>query len=217
MDDLRTVTGLKAQKKNPERINVYLDGEYAFSLARIVAAWLHIGQALTAEKINQLREQDTLEKAYQAALRLINFRPRAEAEIEKGLLSRGYSGEDCARVINRLKQAGLLGDHQFAHQWVENRAELHPRSRKLVAVELRQKGVAEEAIEQALQDLPDESTLAYEAAKRAARKLYHLDRESFRKRLVGYLARKGFSYDVVSETVRQVWNERLEESGSSLE
>ena len=66
-----TITALTLQKRNRERVNVYLDGEYAFGLARIVAAWLVVGQELSDEKITQLRIEDEREVAYQRALRLI--------------------------------------------------------------------------------------------------------------------------------------------------
>ncbi len=215
MGEIRTVTALRAQKRNPERINVFLDGEFAFGLARIVAAWLHIGQNLTEEKITQLREQDSFEKAYQAALNLISFRPRAEAEIISALLKKGYSDSHCTQVVGRLKEAGLIGDKHFTRLWVENRVDFRPRGHRLIAAELRQKGIAEEIISQALQELPEEDTLAYDAAKKASRKLFRLDWETFRKKMFGHLARKGFGYEAVNSAIRRVWAEIREESTSS--
>lgn len=215
MDLKRKVSALRAQKRNPERVNVYLDGEYAFSLARIVAAWLHVGQELSEDRIAQLLDRDSHEKAYQAALRLIGYRPRAEAEIVKKLTEQGFSDAHCDEVIDRLRKAGLVGDDQFARQWVDNRITFRPRSRRLVAAELRQKGVAEESIEQALDELPGEDHLAYDAAKRVAMKWSHLDREAFHKKLVGHLARKGFGYEAISSVVRQIWDEIREEQRST--
>mgnify|MGYP000952684904 FL=1 len=69
----RTITALTAQKKNPQRINVFLDGEFAFGLQRIVAAWLIVGQTLSEEKINQLRSDDQSEIAYQKAINLLSY------------------------------------------------------------------------------------------------------------------------------------------------
>ncbi len=215
MNLARKVTGLRAQKRNPERINVYLDGEYAFSLARIVAAWLQIGQELEEEKISRLREQDSLEKAHQAALKLLSYRPRAEKEIRQKLAEKGYSEAEVGAVVARLQTAGLLGDSRFAQEWVNNRSEFRPRSRRLIKAELRQKGVAEDDIEQALNGLPDEEALAFDAAMKAARKLRGADWETFRKRLLGHLGRKGFSYETISPVIRKVWEEVGEASSSS--
>jgi len=206
MEQTQTITALKAQKRNPERISVYLDGQYAFGLARIVAAWLAVGQSLSEAKIAQLRKQDALEKAYQSALHLLSYRQRSEQEIRRKLLEKGFDQEDCERVLERLKNAGLSGDSGFAQVWVENRQLFRPRSRRMLTAELRQKGVADDDIEQALVGLPDEEQLAYEAAVRSIRKWQGLDRETFRKRLSGFLARKGFNYEAVSATVRKVWD-----------
>ena len=67
----RKVTALKAQKRNSQRINVYLDDEFAFGLSRYAATWLQIGQELSPEKIKELQDIDAQEVAYQRALNLL--------------------------------------------------------------------------------------------------------------------------------------------------
>jgi regulatory protein len=203
----RTVTALTAQKKNPNRINVFLDGEFAFGLSRIVAAWLRIGELLTDEKIARLQEQDSLEIATQRAIELLSYRPRAEAEIRKRLSESGFGSGEVEEVLNRLRQAGLVSDENFARAWADNRATFRPRSHRMVAAELRQKGVAEETIEQALSELPDDGDLAYQTALRYARRLDGLEWEDFRKKMGGHLGRKGYAYEDVAEVTRRIWNE----------
>lgn len=208
----QTITALKAQKRNPERINVYLDGEFAFGLARIVAAWLHIGQVLSEERIERLRQEDALEAAYQRALLALSYRPRSEQEVQRKLTEAGYDEAVRQAVIERLRNGGLVGDEQFAQAWVENRQAFRPRSKRMLAAELRQKGVGNEEIEQALLGAVDDETMAYEAGARYARKLTAADWETFRKRLSGYLGRKGFGYETVSVAVRRIWQELREGS-----
>jgi regulatory protein len=213
----REITALKAQKKNPNRINVYLDGEYAFGLARIVAAWLKIGQQLSDEEIARLQQQDALEVAYQRGLQILSYRPRSIAEVRRKLSEQGFEPAVVDATIQRMKQNGLLGDEQFAHDWVENRATFRPRSRRLLAMELRQKGVAEEAIQQALSETQDEESLAYQSALQYARKITGKDWETFRKRLGAYLMRRGFSYGTIAPILRQVWDEtQSSDSGQDL-
>ncbi len=79
----RIVTALKAQKKNPNRVSIYLDGEFAFGVSRIVAAWLKIGQSLSDEKLASIQKQEAGELALQKALLLLSYRPRSESEIQK--------------------------------------------------------------------------------------------------------------------------------------
>jgi regulatory protein len=206
----RTITALKAQKRNPERINLYLDGEFAFGLARIVAAWLHIGQSLNEERIERLKQEDALESAYQRALLVLSYRPRSEVEVQRKLTDAGFDEAVRQAVLTRLRNAGLVGDEQFAQIWIENRQTFRPRSKRMLTAELRQKGVSDEAIEQALESAVDDETTAYESAVRYARKLAHVDWETFRKRLSGYLGRKGFGYETVATTIRRVWGELRE-------
>jgi regulatory protein len=208
----RRITALTAQKKNPNRINVFLDGEFAFGLSRITAAWLRIGEMLSAERIARLQEQDGLEIAYQRALDLISHRPRAEKEIRQRLTDKGYSEETILSVLERLRVAGLVGDDQFAHAWAENRVTFRPRSRRMVAAELRQKGIEQETIEQTLSELPADDTLAYAAAQKYARRLEGLNWEDFRKKMTGFLGRKAFGYETVAEVTRRVWQEMRDET-----
>lgn len=204
----RTITALKAQQRNPNRINVFLDGEYAFSLARIVAAWLRPGAQISETKISQLLSQDETEKAFQKAVQFISVRPRSENEVSQRLKLKGVSPEVVAQVVDRLRQAGLLSDESFARNWVENRSAFRPRSARMLAMELRQKGVNDQIIQDSLPDSEDEIALAHQAARRYVQRLHNLDWKTFQQRLGGFLMRRGFSYEVVKPIVQQLWEER---------
>jgi regulatory protein len=89
---------------------------------------------------------------------------------------------------------------------VENRSAFRPRSRRLMAMELRQKGLDDESISSATQNVDDE-TLAYEAAQKRVARLKHLEWTEFRKKMSDFLGRRGFSYSVVAPVVTRIWNE----------
>lgn len=201
------ITALTVQKRNPNRVNVSLDGEYAFGLSRSTAAWLRVGQEITAEKIEALKAQENREAAFQLALRLLSYRPRSVAEVRKKLVEKGIDEQIIDAVLLRLAEDGYLGDQSFAATWVENRSTFRPRSRRLLSYELRQKGVAEEHIQNALASIQDEPDLAHQAGIRYADRLADLDWETFRRRLGGYLTRRGFSYGTVAPVVKQIWKE----------
>ncbi len=202
------VTAMKAQKRNPQRVNIYLDGEFAFGLARITAAWLQIGQQLSDEKIAQLKAQDSHEAAYQKALGFLDYRPRSSAEVRKNLEKHGHKPEVIEQVLERLKRSGLMNDVQFAQTWVDNRSEFRPRGRRLLSLELRQKGLDDEIIETALSGL-DEAELAYQAALKYQRKLQGMPKPDFRRKLAGFLARRGFGYDDIEPVLERVWQETM--------
>jgi regulatory protein len=203
----RKITALKAQKRNPNRINIYLDGEFAFGLSRIVAAWLQVGEELDEEKINKLQQQDTNEIAYQKAIIFLSARPQSSTEVEKRLTRYGFESQVIDRVVQRLRDNLLISDEQFAKAWVENRTVFRPRGHKLMALELRQKGVSDLVIQEALKDAGDEEQLAYQLANRYARRLEGREWQIFRQRMGAFLVRRGFNYETVTPIVQQVWKE----------
>jgi regulatory protein len=209
----RKITALKAQKRDQNRVSVFLDGEYAFGLSRIVAAWLQVGQVLTPEKVAELRDQDARETAYQRALKLLSYRDRSEAEIQQHLQQKGIPEEVVASVIARLRRSDLVNDKRFAQLWVENRAEFRPRSKRALAYELKEKGIDRTAIEEMLENF-DNDAAAYDAAHRYVRKLRPLAWPEFRQKLYGFLARRGFDYDAAKAAIERVWAEQNDESSA---
>ena len=200
------ITALTLQKRNRQRVNVYLDGEFAFGLAHILAAWMQVGQTLSDEKIAQLKAEDEREVAYQRAIKFMNYRPRTESEIRQNLQKHAVSDNVLNDVIQRLQRAGLLDDRYFADAWVENRIDLHPRSRRALAFELKQHGVDQQVIEQSLAQVDDDQ-IAYLAAVRQSHKLKELDWQNFRQKMYGFLARRGFDYETSAPVVKRVWQE----------
>ena len=208
------ITAIEPQKRDPDRVNVHLDGEYAFSLARIVAAWLQVGQELSAEKIAALQADDAKERAYQQALLFLSYRARSTSEIRQNLRKHKLPDDVIEQTVERLQAEHLANDDQFAKAWVENRSTFRPRSRRALAVELRQKGVPDEAVQSALTDV-DEEALAYEAGLKRSRRLESLEWNDFRTKLSEFLARRGFSYSVVAPVVSRIWSETHTQDHSS--
>jgi regulatory protein len=203
---MKTISAIEVQKKDPNRVNIYLDGEFAFGLSRIVAAWLKTGQQLEDGKIAQLQTDEARERAYQQAMLYLSYRARSEAEIRQNLRKHEYPDEVIEETLERLRQARLADDNEFARVWVENRSTFRPRSRMLLAMELRQKGLSDEAAQSALGEV-DELALAYEAARKRVNRLKGLEWAEFRKKLSDFLARRGFPYAVIAPTVSRIWNE----------
>lgn len=204
---MKKITAIEAQKNNPKRVNIHLDGEFAFGLDRFVAAWLTVGQALDEEKIAKLQVEDAGEKAYQQAMLFLGYRARSETEVRKNLEKHEIPPAVIDRTIDRLREEQLVNDEQFAQNWVANRSEFRPRSRRALTVELKQKGLTEAAIQSATEAV-DEKSLAYAAAQKRVRRLESLEWIEFRKKLSEFLARRGFGYDVIMPTVKRLWAER---------
>ncbi len=200
------ITAIESQKRDPDRVNIHLDGEYAFSFARIVAAWLQVGQELEPEKIASLQSGDSRERAYQQALLFLSYRARSASEIRQNLRRHKFAEDIVDQTLERLQTERLADDDGFARAWVENRSTFRPRSRRALAMELRQKGISDETVQTVLTGV-DEETLAYDAARKRTRRLESLDWNEFRTKLSEFLARRGFSYSVVAPVVSRIWSE----------
>jgi len=202
------ITAIRAKRGRGKRVSIFLDGKLAFSLSAELAAReaLEVGQELSADEIEALARQDHLERCLNAANRYLSYRPRSEAELRERLKRRGFDGQEIEAVVSRLKQQGLVDDVAFAQFWRDNRDSFRPRSQWLLRRELRQKGVAAETIEEVVSGTSDDES-AYRAARGKARQLSTADYEGFRRRLGGFLQRRGFDYGVTNRTVRRVWEE----------
>jgi regulatory protein len=204
-----TITALQFQKRNRDRVNVYVNGRFAFGLAAIVAAQLKVGQKLSDGDITRLGGRDEVERAYERALNFLSYRPRSEAEVRRNLRKKGLEEETIEAAVGRLLRAGLLDDAEFARYWVENRRQFNPRGGRALRHELRQRGVPEAIIDGAVTDL-DEEDAARTVAQSASHRYEHLPPRDYRRRMGAYLARRGFSYAEIKPLIDELLAARSE-------
>ena len=205
-----TITALTAQVRSADRVNVFIDGTYDFSLdvAQVVDCGVKVGRMLTEAELAELRREGEFGKLYARALEYTLMRPHSAREIrdylQRKTLPRKYKqrktgtlvekpGASLAvvqRVFARLEQRGHIDDGAFAQWWVENHHQSKGVSRRKLEAELRAKGVAPEMIHQALAQSrrTDEDELAKVIAKKRPR---YPDEQ----KLIAYLLRQGFAYD----------------------
>jgi regulatory protein len=205
---MRTVTIVDTKRYARGRIKVTLDTGSAFyvSLATAVEAGISNGQTLSLNQLRRLKRADVIHRSLNSALRYLGPRPRSETEIKIRLSRYGFDVATIRQVVLALKQRGFVDDASFARFWRENRVTFKPRSRRLIELELKQKGVAPEIIAEAINGI-DEELGAYHAAQRKKRALYGLDYPGFRKRLGAFLRRRGFDAELSNHTVNRVWQE----------
>jgi len=210
---VKKVTAIRAGRRQGKRVNVFLDSKFAFSLEAEVAVkeGLQAGQELSESNIEALARSDLLHRCLNAAIHYLSYRPRSEAELRERLQRRGFDGDNVEAAIAKLKEQGLVDDLAFAQFWKDNRESFNPRSQWLTGLELRQKGVADDIIDQVVTGIDDEDS-AYRAALSRAHSFSLSDYHSFHRRLGEYLKRRGFGYRVISHTVPQVWQEVVNRS-----
>lgn len=202
------ITGLTAGKGREKRVNVFLDGKFAFSLLAEVALkeGLKTGQELSEGRLEALTGVDRYQRCLNAAIRFLGYRPRSETEVRQRLKKHGFESNYTEMAITRLKEQGLVDDVAFARYWKDNRESFSPRGRRRMKQELKSKGLAIDVIDLVVDEI-DESDSAYRAALGKVRHLTVTDRQVFRRRLGAYLGRRGFGYDIIKETIERVWKE----------
>jgi regulatory protein len=203
------ITAIRRQKKNADRLNLYLEGEFAFALSVETAlkAGLRRGQVIDETRRLELETEDAFWRARESALVLLSHRARSERELRDRLVGRGYTAEVADRTVGNLRERGLLDDVAFAQAFARDRLRSRPSGRRRIMAELRRKGVSPQDAERALEQISSgseeaEIDLARRAASKFPRKKIE-DRAATKRRLYAYLARRGFGSSVISAIARE--------------
>ena len=154
-----------------------------------------------------MTDRSSLKDCLDAAYYYLSYRPRSEGEIRQWLRKRGLANEVIEAAIAKLREQDLTDDLAFAQFWTDNRLSFRPRSRRAIEKELREKKVASEIIEQVTDGIDDDQT-AYKLASSRLPSLAHLDYPVFYRRLSNYLAYRGFSHQIIRDTVGRLWREK---------
>lgn len=208
------ITSIQEQAKDARRVNIYLDGDFAVGVSKLLAVDLEVGQHLDDPAIGQLQFRDEKAKRVQQAMRLIQRRPRSRKELEDYYRRKGL--DDALRdfVLEHLIELGLVNDWDFADEWIENRQAFRPRGARALRYELRKKGIAAHIIDEALEGF-DEEAAALATSKIAWRRYKHLSEREYKRKALPYMARRGFSYAISANAIKKIRKERMGEENES--
>ena len=147
--------------------------------------------------------------AYSRALDALSRRSRSAADLSRWLRNRKYEPDDIAEVVERLNGSGLLDDQKYAQAFARSRLLDRKLSRRRVLAELGRSGVAREtalaAVDAVIEDEGvDEVASVESVAARKLRTMTSLDRNVARRRLMAFLARRGYDLDMVRSVVRKL-------------
>lgn len=204
------ITKLTRQKGRHARVNVFIDDEFAFGLAEeeVSRSGLHTGMTLEQSDIDALRARDEAISYLNDALRYLSFRPRSLVEVERYMRGRGADEPTTTATLEKLRRAGFVDDEAFTRFWIENRDAFSPRGTRALQAELRAKGVDRSQVDAVLAETDgDDGVRAYQAGLKRMRLLSRADKDEFRRRMYGFLQRRGFSYDVSRVAAERLWSE----------
>lgn len=218
------ITAIQPQRRHPDRVNLFLDGEFCCGLAAeiVLAEGLRVGGELSRSQLDSLLERDLRWKARDAALNLLSYRQRTAAELRSRLLRKEFPEPIVESCVNDLVERGFVDDAEFARAFVRDRIRGRPRGARRLVQELRAKGVDPETARLSVEETMRESGASeLELARELARKWERTSgmrreaqggwedrelREKFRRRLYGYLSRRGFPADVVRTVIDELFD-----------
>ncbi len=203
------VTDLEAHQRDKERVRLYLDDEYALDLPLMAAARLSRGQTLTETEVAELSDAESLQRAFDQAVRFLSYRARSTEEVRRHLVKKNVPASLIAIVVERLRQRGYLDDMAFARFWISNRDRFKPMGSRALRYELRQKGVDDEIVDGLLAEV-DEAETAFRAAQARMSRYRGNTRQAFRQKMSAMLRRRGFDEYAIRDAVLRLGTE-LEE------
>lgn len=207
------ITAIEPQRKDPERVNLFVDDEFRCGVAAelLYSANLRVGDTISPETLEELEEEDLLWKARQIALNLLAYRARTAEELRRRLVRRDIPDATARACVEDFEEKGYVDDAEFAETFTRERLRTRPRGPRRIAQELRARGVDEQTAEAAIEKILDELGLEeIEIARNAARQWRRRTprppkdaapdkdtKNTQRRRLHGYLARRGFTGETI--------------------
>lgn len=193
------ITAITPQKKDKSRFNIEVDGRFfcGMKLETAVKNRLKVGLSVTEEQLSLMQLESEKMTALDKALNYISCSMKTQKEVRTFLLGKGYLGDICDYVIGKMKEYGYLDDGAYSKAYLESARQR--KGSRLIAMELKRKGVSDEEIEEALETLTGETETALKILQKYLRGK-PLDRKNLQKGYA-YLIGKGFDYETAKEAL----------------
>ena len=201
------VTKVEAVTKT--RYKVYLDDEFAFVLYKgeLSRYGVTVGAEISENIYEKIHAEVILKRAKLRALHLLNTMGRTEAQLRQKLKQDGYTNDIVEEVVRYVKSFGYINDEEYARSFVLNRKD--KKSKKELYIQLTQKGISSEIIEDIFEEYYDSDTAKDAIMSIIKRKKYDLDTSDLKEKhkMMAYLTRKGFHYEDIRRVLRvSEWN-----------
>ncbi len=207
------ITRIERQKKNPRRVNIFLDDEFGFGLdtETLIRSGLREGDSITEDRIRELGRRGEEQMAHQAALRYLRRRLRTEQELRIKLQAADFRPEIIDQVICRLRESGLVDDRKFAQAFIHDLQLRAPLGLRLLRQRLQLKGLTGESIEHLLaEEASDEQQrkAALEVAKKYLRKVRRRGTSDLQRmqKTGKYLEQRGFEWQNITPVLRKLFS-----------
>lgn len=206
------ITDISPQKKNKDRVNLFLDGKYAFSISleNLLKKKLKIDTNISNDEIAKLTANENLLKLLDRAIIFLSFRPRSEKEIEDYLakkiavdsgvsFSQAQNSSLIEKIFVKLKKYNYINDIEFAKWWLASRSTSRPKGINFIKIELLKKGVSRQIIEKVLKGAPNQLKMAEKSIEKKIKTWQKIPVFDQKRKIYNYLASRGFEQEIIEE------------------
>lgn len=205
---MNIITKIEVGKRNKERVNIYIDEEYAFSISAelIYKENIKVKDKIDVDSLKKLADEDNYIKCKNTALKTIERTYKSEKELAQKLALKGYDDHIINRTINFMKEYNLLNDNNYATMYVKDKS--RNIGKKKIKYSLLQKGIDEEIIESELEKINNDEVKAivYEIALKKYKVFSKRENDNYKltQKLYRFLMGKGYDYDLIKDVVKSI-------------
>lgn len=205
---MNIITKIEVGKRNKERVNIYIDNEYAFSISAelVYKENIKVKDEINVERLKKLADEDNYIKCKNSALKIIERTYKSEKELRDKLVLKGYDDHIIKQTINFLREYNLLNDTNYAKMYVKDRSRNQGKNK--IKYTLIQKGIDENIIEEELNkiDKDEIKKVVYEMALKKYRVLSKRENDNYKltQKLYRFLMGKGYDYDLIKDVVKSI-------------
>ncbi|OPZ88008.1 MAG: Regulatory protein RecX [Firmicutes bacterium ADurb.Bin419] len=203
------ITSFEKNKKNKDMVSVFIDSQYAFSLPE--EEYLRLGlydkNEISDEELYYIRKEVLLKNARSKAIKCISFKLLSEKELFIKLESKGFDEETIRNVIDDLKAIGYVNDKIYAQKFVFERSKLKPKSKKMLRMELSNRGITDDIIDEVLENFEYDEVTIIERLIRKKFGKYDLSDPKVEIKVISFLVHRGFCLEMIKKCLYNIKND----------
>lgn len=205
------ITDYKIQKNNEEKMNVYVDGEYKFSMSvdSFLSEGLYKGLEITEKQIEEIKVRDGSKLAYIQIVSTLNYGMKTEKEMIDKLKEKGYEEDAIRKAIMKAKDYNLINDDYYIELYIKTKAIPAKWGEQKIISNLYKKGININNIKLKIAEMYDEENKydnAYSLAIKKLKTIKESDVNKKKQKLNQFLLGKGYSYEIVSKVIKNILN-----------
>ncbi|MDW5300051.1 MAG: RecX family transcriptional regulator [Sedimentibacter sp.] len=207
---MKKITKIEYQKKNKDRVSIYLDDNYAFGIDLNIMIKYSLAKNMELEDdfINEILKSDEEMNAYNYAISVLSRNSKSEKQLMQKIKDKGYEEQFIENVIVKLKQQKYIDDEAYSEAFINNKINISKDGKRKIKEALYNKGIDKQIIDEKLQEITDDDEIE-RACLLGAKKLRTIKEEDIRKRrmkLANYLISKGFEYSTVKKVISKLFD-----------